>query len=222
MREENVVPVVAVHEAQRKTRSEPAEFPVPPQHASLRGKRPVQHDLLSHVAFAAENVEIPKIDIFTNEFLGTHPPRLLGELAELARGGRLGKIAAHGCDFLRIDHQPVGRGEGRLELRRLKISLPALVIAGPLGEMRGQPRGALQTKPHQQAGTGHRMRVPHFDGERENFPGPVEFQPLLVARGATGPARAGARPNVGLGRDAGHAVLGQVEAGEQPVVTRTI
>jgi hypothetical protein len=165
VREENVIPVVAVREAEGVAGGEPAERLVLPEQAGLRGERAVQHDLLAHVALAAEDIEVPEIDVLADERLGRRAPGLLRQLPQFARRGRVGELPAHLLQLFRVHHQAVGWLEGRLKLCRLQVLFPALVVAGPLLEMEGQARGALQAEPHQPARTGDRVRVAHLDRE---------------------------------------------------------
>ena len=214
--------MAAEHHAEREAGREAAEGLVLPQHAGLGGERAVERDQLPEITLPSQRVLVPVVRVLPNEALGSHCPHVVAARPQLRRHRGACKLAAHGLKFGGVDQQAEGGVEGRLEFGRLQVFVPPLVVIVPLGEVGFEATGVLQAEPEQPAGAGVRSEAADLDGEGEDAPGSVERQPFLAAERADGLARAPPRARVGLGGDRDDAVLGEIEADDQPLVVRAL
>jgi len=220
--DEAVVPALEVREADGEPRGEAAEVGVLEQHAGLRGVGAVDGDDLVVVALAAERVGAPDVDVLADEAFGADGGGIGAGLAQRPGGRGVGELGAGGFELVGGQQEPVAGFECRLEIRRLQVLFPALVVTLPLREVGGQARGALQHDPVDPRVARSLAREPGLDGERADALGAIEREPLLALDAAEGLAPALARTGVGLGVQRVPATFGDDRVDDQAVVGRAV
>ena len=132
-------------------------------------------DHLAHVALTSESIEIPKIDILSDQTFRSNPSGRFTDFAQLACQVGMREVFTRCIELFGIEHQSVGGLKGRLKFRRLQILVPLLIVIIPLRQVIGETFGALESKPEEPSRSYDGVRVMHFNCQRVNPFGPVEW-----------------------------------------------